>query len=59
MTNTNTTTQIGAHKVWFSAEHNSLRMSDASGHGDFDFEVEAFSRRELSEAHSLFMAAQG
>ena len=50
-----TKTQVGDFLVWFSHEHNSLRMGRTAAE-DMEFEVEAFTRPELSICHDIFAA---
>lgn len=48
-------TKVGDFLVWFSHEHNSLRMGRTAAE-DMEFEVEAFTRPDLSTCHDIFAA---
>ena len=50
-----TKTQVGDFLVWFSHEHNSLRMGRTAD-DNMEFEAEAFTRPELSICHDIFAA---
>lgn len=53
-----TRTQLGDYQVWFCPARQQLRQTDASGHGDHEFEVEAFTRPQLAQAHAIHAAAR-
>lgn len=56
-TRTPTKTQVGDFLVWFSPEHNALRMGRTAD-DDMEFEGEAFTRLERWTCHEIFMAGQ-
>ena len=50
-----TKTQVGDFLVWFSHEHNSLRMGRTAD-DNMEFDDAAFSRSELSICHEIYVA---
>ena len=51
-----TKTQVGDFLVWFSSEHNNLRMGRTAD-DNMEFDDAAFSRPELSICHDIYASA--
>lgn len=49
-------TKVGDFLVWFSREHNSLRMG-RTVNDNLEFDDAAFSRPELSTCHDIYATA--